>query len=92
MPDVGMGADRGGMGVVEGFVGVDVADASEDSLVEEGWLDAGAFGADFLANWLGVRSHGSGPKTSRRLPWWRRQISASWPECREIRGIMACEF
>ena len=32
MPDVGMGADRGGWG----FVGVDVADAGEDGLVEEG--------------------------------------------------------
>lgn len=48
IPDVGMGADQGGMGVVEGFVGVDVADANEDSLVEEGWFDAGAFGADFF--------------------------------------------
>ena len=28
------------------------------------------------------------PKTWRRLPWWRRQISASWSACWEIRGTM----
>ena len=44
-----------GMGVVEGFVGVDVADASEDGLVEEGWFDAGAFGADVLGELVGSK-------------------------------------
>ena len=48
-------AEGGDAGAVEGFVGVDVADAGEDGLVEEGRFDAGAFGADTLGELVGSK-------------------------------------
>ena len=49
-------AEGGDAGAVEGFVGVDVADASEDGLVEKGRFDAGAFGADVLGELVGCKA------------------------------------